>query len=185
MTEYLHRWGIWLFRRPDHFNTWGFISAHFCLSCCLTPPCAKMQSMACWDRFHTASRLRPNVEAASWYSWDKSVQKTPLSSVCNKHKYRSCELWLVNSCAYFFLFLNRFPHLGHNDWIKMSQLQNTTYTNHTRMSQLVPVLEVMIRVTGHGLPFDVWRQAQLFKKNKAWASHHWTEQKIHNDLGFT
>lgn len=35
------------------------------------------------------------------------------------------------------------------------------------MSQLVPVLEVMLGVTGHGLPFDVGRQAQLFKKDQA------------------
>ena len=40
-----------------------------------------------------------------------------------------------------------------------------TYTNHTGMSQLVPVLEVMIGVTRHRLAFDIWRQAQLYEKN--------------------
>lgn len=69
-----------------HVNTRGFRSAHFCLSCCFTPSCAKMQSMACWESVHAASRLRPKVDAASWYSWDRSVQKTPLSSVCNTIK---------------------------------------------------------------------------------------------------
>lgn len=56
--------------------------------------------------------------------------------------------------------------------------REATYTNHTRVSQLVPVLEVMLGVTGHRFPFKVGGQAQLFKKNKAWASNHWTEQKL-------
>lgn len=43
-----------------------------------------------------------------------------------------------------------------------------TYTNHTGMSQLVPVLEVMIGVTRYSLAFDIWGQAQLYKKKKKW-----------------
>lgn len=44
--------------------------------------------------------------------------------------------------------------------------REATYTDHTRMSQLVPVLEVMLGVAGHRLTFDIGCQAQLYKKNK-------------------
>lgn len=74
------------FHWAGHLNTWGWRSVHFCLSCCFTVSGAKIQSMASRESFHTASRSRPNVEAASWYSWDKSVEKTPLSSVCKDRK---------------------------------------------------------------------------------------------------
>lgn len=92
-------------RGADHSNTWGFRRAHFCLSCCLTLSSAKMQSMARWERYHTDSRLRPKVEAASWYSWDKSVQKTPLSSVCNVIKRN-----ISHATFFSFLFLHGNSH---------------------------------------------------------------------------
>lgn len=96
-----------------HLNTWGCISIHFCLSCCFTVSGAKIQSMACWESFQTASRLRPNVEAASWYSWDKSVQKTPLSSVCNVTRNKNHSWWtliystLSVSCCFVFKTFKR------------------------------------------------------------------------------
>lgn len=42
-----------------------------------------------------------------------------------------------------------------------SAQRKATYTNHTWMSQLVPVFEVMLGVTWHSLPFDIRCQAQL------------------------
>lgn len=158
-------------RGADHSNTWGFRRAHFCLSCCLTPSSAKMQSMARWERFHTDSRLRPKVEAASWYSWDKSVQKTPLSSVCNVIKrnishatFFSCFFYMVihtDSMWWDSIDLMMFTILWSTNVNICSAQREATYTNHTRMSQLVPVLEVMLGVTWHGLPFDIRCQTQL------------------------
>ena len=41
-----------------------------------------------------------------------------------------------------------------------------TYTYHTWMSLLVPVIEMMFGVTRHSLSFNIWRQTQLCKTKK-------------------
>lgn len=41
-----------------------------------------------------------------------------------------------------------------------------TYTYHTWMSLLVPVIEMMFGVTRHSLSFDIWRQTQFCKTKK-------------------
>lgn len=66
---------------PHQWRMWGLKSAHLCSSFCFKVSGAKLQWIACWERAHTASRLRLNVDAAKWYSLESSVQNTPLSSV--------------------------------------------------------------------------------------------------------
>lgn len=59
----------------------GLNSAHLCSRVCFKASGAKLHWIACWERDHTASWLRPNVDAAKWYSWERLVQNTPLPSV--------------------------------------------------------------------------------------------------------
>lgn len=66
---------------PHQGRMWGFNSAHLCSRLCFKASGAKLYWIACWERDHMASWLRPNVDAAKWYSWERSVQNTPLSSV--------------------------------------------------------------------------------------------------------
>lgn len=49
---------------------------------------------------------------------------------------------------------------------KLQDKSSETYTNHTWMSQLVPIVEMMFGVTRHGLSFDVGCQTQFYKNKR-------------------
>lgn len=51
-----------------------------------------------------------------------------------------------------------------NAWYQI--FSGRTYTNHTRMSPLVPVIKMVLGVARYSLTFDIWGQTQLCKNEK-------------------
>lgn len=91
------------------------------------------------------------------------------------------KLWCSHWMLYFFFFQIAFWHQCQNSRYyigkhklcfsatKLQDKSSETYTNHTWMSQLVPIVEMMLGVTRHGLSFDVGCQTEFYKiKKERW-----------------
>lgn len=135
--------------RPRQWRMSGFNSAHLCSNVCFKASGAKLQWIACWERAHTASWLRPNVDAAKWYSWERSVQNTPLSSVWVEKEENDGDVGM------YFKSVSTTHYKRRRD----------THTKHTRVLALVPVQEVMFVVWRYCLTFDIRGQAQFWKQS--------------------
>ena len=73
--------------RLNRFSIWGLHNFHFSLSFSFDCSSQKAESILDNESRQRSLGWRSKVDAASWYSSDKDVLNTPLSSVCNGEIY--------------------------------------------------------------------------------------------------